>query len=145
MEVVCWDSSAVRGMVNSTSPSSSSSAANIPYPATVPSLLSRTWGQRERSGAERKDQGGPKARPGRPAMPHLGVQLHPGLPAPCQEPGEGVDTILPLGAALDRRLWIETGVEGEGAMMPIADPFSAAAPRAGVSPGPREPPVFPVP
>lgn len=48
MEVVCWDSSAVRGIVKSTSPASSSSAASIPYPATAPSLLSRTWGQRGR-------------------------------------------------------------------------------------------------
>lgn len=70
--------------------------------------------------------GGHRVCPGRPAGPHLGVQLHPGLPAPCQEPGEGVGTTLPLGAALDRRLWMETWGEGEEAMRPIADPFGAA-------------------
>lgn len=83
--------------------------------------------------------------PGRPAVTHLGVQLHPSPPAPRQEPGEGVGTTLPLGAALDRRLWMEAWGEGEAAMRPIADPFSAAVPRAGVSPAPREPPASPIP
>lgn len=63
MELVCWDSSALRGMVNRTSPASSSRAASTPYPATAPSLLRRTWGE---AGGHWPGRGGPSWAAGRP-------------------------------------------------------------------------------
>lgn len=45
--LVPWWRSADLGMVNKTSPSSMSSVASIPYSATVPSLLTHTYGEKK--------------------------------------------------------------------------------------------------
>lgn len=107
MEQVCWESSALRGTVHRTSPACSSSAASIPYPATAPSRLSRTLGERGAATREGTCGGEPGGLRPRPAPPHLRAELHPGPPAPRQEAGERVGAAFPPGAAAGSRLWVE--------------------------------------
>lgn len=101
MGLVCWESRAERGTLTRTSPTSSSSAANMPYPATAPSLLRRTLGEkgagRKRGGRKRRWGGGGGVEGhGRrcltfglsftPARPHHARKAERGSALPCPRP-----------------------------------------------------------